>query len=52
MDVILGISAVAVAFAGLWLILALVLAALAGAVVVAIFGSLFFLTNRLLRYWS
>lgn len=52
MDVILGVSAMAMAFAGLWLIIALLLAALLGAVIVAVFGSLFFLTNRVLRYWS
>ena len=52
MDVILGVSAMAIAFAGLWLMVALLAAALLGAVVVAVFGSLFFLTNRVLRYWS
>lgn len=52
MDLILGLSAVGLAFAGLWLLVILALAAILGGLVVAFFGSLFFMTSRVTRRFN
>lgn len=49
MDLIIGLSGMAMAFAGVWLILALLIAACAGGAIVILFGSVFLITNRLMQ---
>ena len=47
MDLILSLSALASAFAATWILFALLFAALAGGLVVMVFGSIFVLASRL-----
>lgn len=46
MDLILSLSALGMGFAAAWVLIALLAAAIAGGLVVAVFGSVFFVASR------